>query len=55
MGTEDWTRVSRLLDYVMQQPSGGAQGVRGEPEKPKKVRKPKAPKPEQPMEQQRMF
>ncbi len=58
MSTDDWGQVSRLIDYVMQQPSGklikespAIYGIRGEPEKPK--RKPKTK--EQPPEQLRLF
>jgi hypothetical protein len=45
VSTEQWGQVSRILDFIMQQPtkaikeSPGAVGIRGEVEKPK--RKPK--------------
>lgn len=57
MSAEEWLKVSRLLDYVLKQPSGGAQGVAGIPEKPKKPRKkrPEKEKPDSPMKQETMF
>jgi len=60
MSTEQWSQVSHVLDYIMQQPTKpikgnpGAAGVLGEPEKPK--RKPKKEKDEpQAVEQLRLF
>ncbi len=54
MSTEQWSHVSRVIDFIMQQKpeSPGAQGVRGQPEKPKKKKKPKV---DQPIEQLRLF
>jgi len=58
MSTDEWRQVSRLIDYVMAQPSGkaikespGVTAIRGEALKPK--RKPKTK--EQPPEQLRLF
>ncbi len=54
MSTEQWSQISRILDYIMQQPTGSSQGGKGEPEK--KPRKAKKEKPkEQPAEQLRLF
>ena len=53
MSSEQWNQVSRVIDFIMQQPNGGAVAVKGEP--PKKQRKPKKPKQKPPAEQLRMF
>ena len=59
MSTDEWRQISRLIDYVMAQPSGkaikespGVTAVRGEP--PRKTKRPKSKK-EQPPEQLRLF
>jgi hypothetical protein len=47
VSTERWLQISRVLDYIMQQPTGSSQAVKGEPEnKPRKAKK------EKPREQQ---
>ena len=53
MSQDEWERVSRTIDFIMQQPTGGAVAVKGEP--PKKQRKPKKPVLEQQPEQLRLF
>jgi hypothetical protein len=53
MSQEEWERVSRTIDFILKQPTGGAVAIKGEP--PKKQRKPKKPKQEPPAEQLRMF
>jgi hypothetical protein len=47
VSTERWLQISHVLDYIMQQPTGSSQAVKGEPEK-----KPRKAKKEKPREQQ---
>ena len=52
MTTEQWAKVSRLINFVMAQPTGAQQGITGPTEKPKRVKK---EKPQPQGEQLRLF
>jgi hypothetical protein len=56
MTAEQWVQISRTIDFILKQPTGAEQGIKGEPERIKrKPKQPKKPKPEPKAEQLRLF
>jgi hypothetical protein len=53
MSSDEWIQISRTIDFILKQPTGAAQAIKGEPEKPK--RKQRKPKLELPVQQLRLF